>query len=50
MPTQANQDSTKGGKVIEGSKTAIFLGMVKGISVYIPLSGKVYELIVTPTV
>jgi L-ascorbate metabolism protein UlaG (beta-lactamase superfamily) len=43
MPTHANEESTKGGKVIAGSKVDKFLKGVKDIPVYIPLSGKTFE-------
>jgi len=43
MPTHANEESTMGGKVIAGSKADTFVKRVKGIPVYIPLSGKTYE-------
>lgn len=43
MPTHANEESTKGGTVIAGSKVDTFVKQVKGIPVHIPLSGKTYE-------
>ena len=43
MPTHANEASTKGGKVVAGTKVDKFLKQVKGIPVHLPLSGKTYE-------
>ncbi len=43
MPTHANEQSTRGGKVLEGSKVATFLERVRGIPVYLPLSGRTYQ-------
>ena len=43
IPTHANEEATKGGKVKPGSKTAKFMKLVKGIPVHLPLSGKAME-------
>ena len=42
IPSHANQASTKGGKVIPGSKTAQFIAAVK-VPAHVPLSGKTME-------
>jgi len=39
IPSHANQPSTKGGKVIEGTKTAAFIKASK-VPVHVPLSGR----------
>ena len=39
IPSHANQPSTKGGKVIEGTKTAAFIKAAK-VAVHVPLSGR----------
>jgi L-ascorbate metabolism protein UlaG (beta-lactamase superfamily) len=43
IPTHANEVSTKGGNVRPGSKAEKFMKLVKGIPVYLPLSGKTME-------
>ena len=43
IPTHANEEATKGGKVKPGSKTAKFMKLVNGIPVHLPLSGKTME-------
>ena len=42
IPSHANQASTKGGKVIPGSRTAKFIAATK-VPAYVPLSGKTME-------
>ena len=42
IPSHANQASTKGGKVIPGSRTAKFIAATK-VPVHVPLSGKTME-------
>ena len=39
IPTHANEVATKGGKLQDGTKTAKFASLVKGIPVHLPLSG-----------
>ena len=41
--THANQESTKGGKVVPGSKTETFIKAVRSIPVHVPLSGRTME-------
>ena len=43
MPQHMNEEATRGGKAIPGTKTAKFASLVKGIPVYLPLSGKTRE-------
>lgn len=43
IPQHTNEEATKGGKLKPESKTAMFKSLVKGIPVYIPLSGKTME-------
>jgi len=43
IPTHANEESTKGGKVKPGSKTEKFMKLVMGIPVHLPLSGRTME-------
>jgi L-ascorbate metabolism protein UlaG (beta-lactamase superfamily) len=44
IPTHANEASTKGGKVVAGTKVDRFIKAVKGrIPYHIPLSGKTFE-------
>ncbi len=43
IPTHANEVATQGGKLQDGTKTAKFVSLVKGIPVYLPLSGVVME-------
>ncbi len=43
IPQHTNEEATKGGKLVPGSKTAAFASLVKGIPVHIPLSGKTME-------
>lgn len=42
IPSHANQVSTKGGKVVPGTRTDIFIKAVK-VPVHVPLSGKTME-------
>ncbi len=42
IPSHANQASTKGGKVLPGSRTAKFIAAVK-VPVHVPLSGRTME-------
>ncbi len=43
MATHANEEATRGGKVVAGSKTDKFRKGVKRIPVYVPLSGRTME-------
>lgn len=44
MPTHANEESTRGGKPVPGSKVATFVKLVnRNITVHLPLSGKTME-------
>lgn len=43
IPSHTNEEATKGGKLIEGTKTAVFKGLIKDIPVHIPLSGVTME-------
>jgi L-ascorbate metabolism protein UlaG (beta-lactamase superfamily) len=43
IPQHTNEEATKGGKLVPGSKTATFASLIKGIPVHIPLSGKTME-------
>jgi L-ascorbate metabolism protein UlaG (beta-lactamase superfamily) len=43
IPTHANEESTKGGKVKPGSKTEKFTKLVKDIPFHLPLSGRTME-------
>ncbi len=43
IPQHTNEEATKGGKLVPGSKTAAFASLVKGIPVHIPLSGVTME-------
>ena len=43
IASHANEGATKGGKAVPGSKTETFMTAVKGIPVYLPLSGKTME-------
>ena len=43
IPQHTNEEATKGGKLVPGSKTAAFASLIKGIPVHIPLSGKTME-------
>lgn len=43
IASHVNEAGTKGGKVIEGSKTDRFIKAVKGAQVVVPLSGKTME-------
>ena len=43
IPHHTNEEATKGGKLVPGSKTAAFASLIKGIPVHIPLSGKTME-------
>ena len=43
IPSHVNEAATKGGKVIDGSKTDRFIKAVKGAGVHVPLSGKTME-------
>lgn len=40
IPSHANEEATKKGKVRAGTRTEKFMKLVKGIPVYLPLSGK----------
>jgi L-ascorbate metabolism protein UlaG (beta-lactamase superfamily) len=42
-PQHMNEEATKGGKLIPGTKTAKFVSLVKGIPVHLPLSGRTME-------
>lgn len=42
IPSHANEEATRGGKVISGTRTETFMKSVK-VPVYIPLSGKTME-------
>ncbi|MBT3361118.1 MAG: hypothetical protein HN403_15960 [Rhodospirillales bacterium] len=39
IPTHANEVATKGGKLQDGTKTAKFASLVKGVPVHLPFSG-----------
>jgi L-ascorbate metabolism protein UlaG (beta-lactamase superfamily) len=43
IPTHANEETTKEGKVKPGSKAEKFVQLVKSIPVHLPLSGKTME-------
>ena len=43
IATHVNEGATTGGKVRPASRTATFMGMVKGRPVYLALSGKTME-------
>ena len=43
IPQHTNEEATKGGVLVPGSKTATFASLIKGIPVHIPLSGKTME-------
>jgi L-ascorbate metabolism protein UlaG (beta-lactamase superfamily) len=43
IPQHMNEQATKGGKLVAGTKTAKFAAMVKGIPVHLPLSGRTME-------
>lgn len=43
IPTHANEEATRGGKVIPGTRTARFVELVKSVPVYLPLSGRTME-------
>lgn len=43
IPSHTNEEATKGGKLVAGTKTAKFASLVKGIPVHIPLSGRAME-------
>lgn len=43
IPQHTNEAATQGGKLKPGTKTARFAGLVKGIPVHIPLSGRTME-------
>lgn len=43
IPSHTNEEATKNGKLLEGTKTAAFKSMIKNIPVYIPLSGITME-------
>ncbi len=43
IPQHMNEEATKGGKLIATSRTAKFKSLIKGIPVYVPLSGRTME-------
>lgn len=43
MPSHVNEAATKDGKVLPGTKTGQFIDLVKGRTVYVPLSGKTFR-------
>lgn len=43
IPSHANEESTRGGKVIPGSKADTFKKLIRAIPVHLPLSGRTYE-------
>ena len=43
IPQHMNEEATKGGKLVPGSKTAAFASLIKDIPVHIPLSGRTME-------
>ena len=43
IPQHTNEEATKGGKLVSGTKTATFASLIKGIPVHIPLSGVTME-------
>ena len=43
IPSHTNEEATKDGKLLEGTKTAQFKGLIKNIPVHIPLSGVTFE-------
>lgn len=43
IPQHMNEEATNGGQLIAGTKTAKFKGLIKGIPVHIPLSGRTME-------
>ena len=43
IPQHMNEEATKGGKLVAGTKTARFKSLIKGIPVHIPLSGRTME-------
>ena len=43
IPSHANEQATSGGKIRTGTRTRQFADLVKGVRVYVPLSGKSME-------
>ncbi len=43
IPQHMNEEATKNGRLVAGSKTARFKSLIKGIPVHIPLSGRTME-------
>lgn len=43
IPQHMNEEATRGGKLVSGTKTAKFKSMIKGIPVHLPLSGRTME-------
>ena len=43
IPSHANEQATRNGNVVEGTKTSRFIDLVKSADVYPPLSGRVME-------
>ena len=43
IPSHVNEGATTGGKVIPGTKTRQFIGLVKGRAVHVPLSGRTMQ-------
>jgi L-ascorbate metabolism protein UlaG (beta-lactamase superfamily) len=43
IPSHVNEGATKAGKVVAGTKTAQFIGLVSGRAVHVPLSGRTMQ-------
>ncbi len=43
IPQHTNEEATKGGVLVPGTRTATFASIIKGIPVHIPVSGRTME-------